>query len=176
MSAEQYLDALSCVTGVWATQPAGQVDFTAGKSRDTLWQDGRNAAPRWIWNDSRAAQKIEPGRVYFRKEIVLPEQPTSAVIVVATDNRFRLWVNGQDAGSGKDHTKPTPIGLRSHLIKGTNLIAVAAVNEPAAPDNKDAEQANPAGFLLRASAAEPNGSSTTEIMDFEVTRHGLFDG
>ncbi|MCI0535032.1 MAG: DUF1549 domain-containing protein [Verrucomicrobiales bacterium] len=169
MSAEQYLDALSSVTGVWAAQPAGQVDFSAGKSRDTLWASGSNMAPKWIWNDSRAAERTEPGRLYFRKEVTLAEQPTSAIIVIATDNRFRLWVNGKEAGSGKDLSKPTLIDLRPHLTKGANLLALAAVNEGLAPENKDAAQANPAGLVCYARVrAEPklNSNGREQIMDF----------
>ncbi len=165
LSAEQYLDALSSVTGVWQGNPEAQVDFLAG----TMEASTRFATPvRWIWNSQNAADKAEPATVYFRREVFFAEPPASAHIVVSCDNSYGLYINGKEAGSGRDHSKPTLIDILKHLVKGTNVIAIAAVNDPSAPDKKDAPQTSPAGLICYARIrAEPvSGKDSTRIMDF----------
>lgn len=152
LSAEQYEDALASVTGLWFALPAARSDFAAGGQGGT--DDSRSfdhaLTPKWIWKDAHAAEKTEPLTVYFRKVLELSEKPTAAAVVVTCDNSFRLYVNGKDAGSGRDQNKPSLIDIRSLLEKGRNVIAVAATNDKAAPNDKDADQANPAGVLLYA--------------------------
>lgn len=146
LTAEQFQDAVSEVTGVWHDMPAStQVDFSAGTPASA--QPENPARLRWIWNQPGAAQKAAPGTVYFRKTFQLPEAPTSASAVITCDNRFTLYVNGKEVASSGDHNKPSVVDLRSHLRAGENAVAIAAVNQPAAPDNKEADQANPAGLL-----------------------------
>ena len=69
---------------------------------------------------------------------------------MACDNSFKLFVNGKEVGTGNDHTQPRLINLKPHFVKGKNLIAVEAVNERGKPDDKSADQANPAGLILYA--------------------------
>jgi hypothetical protein len=161
MSAEQYLDALSSVTGVWANLPAGQVDFSAGKRGDASWTGGPNAAPKWIWNDSRAAEKAEPATVYFRKEIDLPEQPTAAVMVVACDNSFKLYVNGKEAGrSGgedEDWRVLKVVDIAQQLQPGRNVLAIAATNAGSTP--------NAAGLIGRFTIDLDEGSPLVGAID-----------
>jgi hypothetical protein len=165
LSAEQYIDALSSVTGVWQPKPEAQIDFLAG----TPEAASRYAVPvRWIWNSENAAQKAEPATVHFRREISLAELPTSAEIIVSCDNSFTLYVNGTEAGSGRDHNKPGLINIRKHLTAGANIIAITAVNDAAAPDKKDSPQANPAGLICYARIRhQPAGANTPDhVMDF----------
>jgi len=149
MSAEQFVDSLGCIAGVWHSQPAGEFDFSVldkhvGKpSRDV----------KWIWNSPDAAAKAPPGRVYFRKLLVLDQKPTNAICVVACDNSFTLYVNGEEASSGKDYGKPVVKDLTRRLKVGTNILAVAALNH--LPDNKVppegkpvTEGENPAGLYM----------------------------
>jgi hypothetical protein len=92
--------------------------------------------------------------IFKRRELVLPETPREAWAVAACDNSYTLYVNGTRAGAGKDFGEPNLVDLRSYLKKGTNWIAVAAVNHT--PDNKAPEagqvpkaaDANPAGFIF----------------------------
>jgi hypothetical protein len=76
------------------------------------------------------------------------------VAVVTCDNSFTLYLNGKEIASGKEWKKPKLVDLKSHLVKGENVIAVAAVNEAAFPDKKTSDkselQNNPAGFLFYA--------------------------
>jgi mono/diheme cytochrome c family protein len=148
LSAEQFQDALSKITGVWHGLPANvQAYFAAGLPNYTLSEVENPARIQWIWNRGGAAEKAPPGTVYFRKEVQLPDPPTQAAAVVSCDNSFKLYLNGKEVGSGQDHNKPNVVDLTREFRSGRNVLAVAAVNNPAAPDKKDADQANPAGLL-----------------------------
>jgi hypothetical protein len=146
LSAEEFLDALSTVTGVWHESPAAQIDFSVADTHLRQFV----VEPKWIWKDANAAEKTEALTLYWRKEVDLPATPDEAVAVVSCDNSFKLFVNGKEAGAGKDHTQPKLINLKPHLVKGKNLIAVEAVNGRGKPDDKSADQANPAGLILYA--------------------------
>jgi len=80
-----------------------------------------------------------------------------------------LFVNGKEAGSGNDYAKPKLIDLRPHLVRGENLIAIAAVNDPAHPDDKTTGQANPAGLFFYARIRHKEsvkGKETEQVWDF----------
>jgi hypothetical protein len=161
MSAEQFVDSLGCVTGVWHAQPAGEFDFTC-----LDFGPGRlDPAVQWIWNDARAASKAPPGFVYFRKTIVLKEKPTNAVAVMACDNSFTMYVNGEEAASGKDYGKPVTKDLTRRFKAGANVVAVMAANHT--PDNKlpaegksfGPEAANPAGLYVYVRVRDAKGKT-----------------
>src|SRR3989475_1904906 len=145
-SAEEFLDALSTVTGVWHESPAARIDYSVADPRLSQFV----VEPKWIWKDADAAGKTEALTLYWRKEVDLPANADEAVAVVSCDNSFKLFVNGKEAGAGNDHTQPKLIDLKPHLVKGKNLIAVEAVNGRGKPEDNAADQANPAGLILYA--------------------------
>lgn len=167
LSAEQFLDALGALTGVWHTQPAGDIDFNdahADQNAATGLPARFPAKARWIWNDPHAATAAAPGTIYLRKDFKLRELPDRALLVAAADNSFILYVNGREAAKGNDWARPRLVDIRPHLVKGRNVIAVAATNDEAKTDDqKDtgagASAGNPAGFLcyayLRANDGDP---------------------
>src|SRR5262249_17275863 len=107
LTAEQFRDALAQMLGAWYAQPAAAFNFAClatARPPDPFTLHGQ-----WIWNDSNAAQKTPPVKLYFRKQATLPELPTEAQAVVACDNSFTLYVNGKQVGSGKDYTRPVSI-------------------------------------------------------------------
>jgi mono/diheme cytochrome c family protein len=137
LSAEQFRDALTAITGVGYSSPATEVPSTESEQK-------RFSPPvhaQWIWNDTHAAEKAKAGHVYFRKTIQFAAVPTDAMAFVACDNSFTLFVNGKKAGSGNDYKNGSLIDLRALLKTGENLIAVDAVNN--LPDNTEPKTANP---------------------------------
>ena len=151
LSAEQFRDALTAITGFGYSSPAAEVTPTASEQK----RFAPPVHPQWIWNDSRAADKAKAGHVYFRKTIRLERVPNDAMAFVTCDNSFTLYVNGKNAGSGDDYKNGSLINLRALLKPGENLLAVDAVNN--LPDNtapKTSEPPpgteNPAGFLFYA--------------------------
>src|SRR2546426_997015 len=165
LSAEEFLDALSTVTDVWHESPAAQIDFAVADPRLSQFV----VEPKWIWKDADAAEKTEALTLYWRKEVDLAATPDAAVAVVSCDNSFKLFVNGKEAGAGNDHTQPKLIDLKPHLVKGKNLIALEAVNGRGKPDDKSADQANPAGLILYARIRqEPSASGRRSEIVMDV--------
>ncbi|MHC1768082.1 MAG: DUF1549 domain-containing protein [Verrucomicrobiia bacterium] len=151
ISAEQFQDAISRITGVWHAVPAStQADFSAGRNHSALSEVENPARLQWIWSDAGAEERAQPGTVYFRKVLALPAKPAQASMVIACDNSFKLFVNGKEAASGRDHNKPVLVDLMPHLKQGENVFAVEAVNRPAHPDSEALDQANPAGLICYA--------------------------
>jgi hypothetical protein len=167
MTAEQFVDGLSEITGVWDRPDAARINFAAlsGKHFDPKMDD-LPATPKWIWKDKQAAVKTEPIPIYLRKVIELEADPSEAEFVISCDNSFKLYINGQEAGSGKDHTQPSVLDASRFLRKGTNLIAVEANNFPGDPKNPDNDQRNAAGFWLYAKTRATNGRDQPRVMDF----------
>jgi hypothetical protein len=132
MTAEEFVDALSTVSGVWPAKPAFD---PAGASVKLPHHKSR-----WIWNTAGANKSAAPGTVYFRKQFTL-EDATSGEVVISCDNRFVLYVNGTRVASGDEWTKPIAVDLRDHLLNHTtNVLAIEAENTTNAP--------SPAGLFV----------------------------
>ena len=169
LSAEEFLDALSAVTGVWNESPAAAMDFSVADPGLSQFA----VEPKWIWKDAHAAERTEALTLYWRKEIELGGAPDEALAVVSCDNSFKLFVNGKDAGAGNDHTQPKLVNLKPHLVKGKNLIAVQAVNGQSKPGDAAADQANPAGLIFYARVRREttaHGKSSEAVMDFATDK------
>ncbi len=149
INAEQFIDAIGCLTDVWHDKPDGDFDFSViGGNSGKLSGD-----VKWIWSRAEAASAAPPGRVYFRKTIVLKNTPARASAIIACDNSFTLFVNGSEAASGKDYTRPVTKDVTQSLKAGTNVLAVLAINHT--PENKVPDEgkpvtdgANPAGLFV----------------------------
>jgi len=150
LTAEQFRDALTSLTGVGYSAPAA--DVTASPTEQK--QFALPMAPVWIWDDPNAADKTRAGHVYFRKTINLGAVPGDATAVVICDNSFTLFVNGHQLGSGNEFKNPYLFDLKPWLRKGTNLFAIDAINHladnnvPKGPPPPGSE--NPAGLLFYA--------------------------
>ena len=159
LTAEQFRDALTSITGAGYAKPDADADFTLGRPD----ADGYHTDAKWIWKNADAAKQARVETIFLRRVVTLASAPTEALAVAACDNSYTLFVNGQKAGTGKDYTKPDLIDIRAMLRAGENIIAVEAVNGTAsgkAPkDAKEREGAgNPAGFLLHVRARGSGGA------------------
>jgi hypothetical protein len=169
LSAEQFRDALTRLTGAGYSSPVA--DVTPNDSEQKKFAPP--VGVKWIWNDPHAADKAKAGHVYFRKKVCLPEVPADATAIVLCDNSFILYLNGRKVGSGDNFKEASLFDLRPFLKPGDNLFAVDAVNN--LPDNTPpptAEPApgteNPAGLLFyaRLRSANPGGTARTATNDF----------
>ena len=161
LSAEQYADALSSLTGLWRERPANaDVDLLAGDPT------ARPPLPptRWIWTDPTAAQATPPGTVYFRKTFHLDTLPAQALALATADNRFRLFLNGHEIGTGDDWKRLRVLDLRRRLVTGRNVLAVEATNGRTRPDDRADTTPNPAGFLFVARlTSDPRHDATSTL-------------
>jgi mono/diheme cytochrome c family protein len=155
LSAEQFRDALTSITGVGYPSPLAEVvPVEPEQKRFAL------AAPlSWIWNDSHAAEKAKAGHVYFRKTVKLDKVPEDATAVMTADNTFTFYVNGKEVGSGNDFKNGYVFDLRPFLKAGENVFTVDAVN-------------NLAGNVPPSSAEPPPGSeSPAGLLFYARLRH-----
>lgn len=109
---------------------------------------------QWIWFPEKDPQADAPiGTRFFRREIDLPTNTviTKATMYVAADNRFNLFVNGNEAKSGAGFSAAEAIDLTHRLRAGRNLLALSVANE--------GESANPAGLLGSLCVETSNGRS-----------------
>ena len=163
MTAEQFRDALGTLAGVWYSKAAGGISVPV----EPVATDAIPETVKWIWNDPEAATKAPAETLYFWKTVILTETPERAWAAAAADNSFTLYVNGAKVASGKQWSEPELIDLRTHLKKGTNYIAVSAVNHTPGDKPADAAKqatpsdANPAGFIFFARIQ--SGKSTRTV-------------
>ena len=164
LSAEQFRDALTCLTGAGYSSPVTEV--TPSESEQKKFAPP--VALKWIWNDPHAADKAKAGHVYFRKTVRLAKVPADATAAVLCDNSFTLFLNGRKVGSGSNFKEASLFDLRPFLKPGDNLFAVDAVNH--LPDNSlpgVAEPApgteNPAGLLFYARLRSPDPGPAAKV-------------
>jgi hypothetical protein len=176
LSAEQFRDALTTLTGIGYGTPLAEVE--PGPSEEKKY--ALKPIPKWIWNDKNAATKGKASHVYFRKTITLAEIPSDAIALVTADNAFTLYVNGQKIGSGDEFKHAYRYDLRANLKKGENLFAADAVNN--LPDNTEptpekavAGTENPAGFLFYIRLREMKGG-VEKTNDFGSDKSWLVSG
>jgi hypothetical protein len=156
LSAEQFIDAIGAITGVWNGDAVPDINFASPGEKLDATLESVPGKPRWIWTDSNAGAKAPAQTVYFRKAIKLPNEATEARVVATCDNAFKLFVNGKEAASNKDFTRPKVVDIRKFLKAGENIIAIAATNDEAAPGQTNVDQANPAGLFFYARVRTKN--------------------
>ncbi|HEY2252610.1 MAG TPA: HEAT repeat domain-containing protein, partial [Planctomycetaceae bacterium] len=83
---------------------------------------------KWVWFDEgNPAETAPAGKVWFRKEY-RAEEPSTGSAIVACDDEFVLWVNGQKVGQGGGQ-KSFLFNLNGIVGRGTNVFAVEATNK-----------------------------------------------
>jgi putative membrane-bound dehydrogenase-like protein len=88
----------------------------------------QNVDAKWVWFDEgNPAEDAPAGKVWFRKEYKADE-PSTGSAIVACDDRFVLWVNGQKVGEGGG-AKSSLFNLNGIVGRGTNVFAVEATNQ-----------------------------------------------
>ncbi|MEQ8764864.1 MAG: DUF1080 domain-containing protein [Planctomycetota bacterium] len=85
---------------------------------------------RWIWAAGTQQPRPEDESVRFRKTFELEGEAKGAVITLAADNHFVLWVNGQQVGRGDAWERASRFDITRLLVAdSTNLLAVEAWND-----------------------------------------------
>jgi mono/diheme cytochrome c family protein len=164
MTAEQFRDALTSLTGAGYATPEAQVEL----DKSVKQKFGPKLKAQWIWNAPDAAHDAPAGAIYLRKTIHLAGMPDEADALVYCEKSFELFVNGHTAGAGADYSKPFLLDLKSLLKVGDNLIAVQASNTPAASPN-------PAGLFVYA-RIRANAHGRERVMDFVSDRSWIVTG
>ncbi|MEA2734167.1 MAG: hypothetical protein QOE14_618 [Humisphaera sp.] len=150
MTAEQFVDSVATVTGVWPEKPAATLSDASRKY----------ARSKWIWNAAGAEKEAPVGKIFFRRQIQFDPAIETAPAVIAVDNTFELHINGKKIADGVDtHAKPMTIDLKPHLVGGKNNIRIHATNTSDKP--------NPAGVWFHLDvtyAKDVKGKRSAELV------------
>ncbi|MDR3638707.1 MAG: DUF1553 domain-containing protein [Isosphaeraceae bacterium] len=165
MTAEQFADAVSSVTGDWPTASKEMIQADGrgqggqiAAIRAAVAATSRSGRPKgvaparveahWIWSDADAVR--DPGgRILLRKVIRLDAVPEIAVAIATCDNELALYVNGAEVARSDDWTQPVAVDITKLLKKGDNVVAVEATNWPDDENQRGVQirGANPAAFI-----------------------------
>ncbi len=96
--------------------------------RPTIGQVAPKA--NWIWFDEGNPLRSAPDEtIYFRKTFEEGYELQEADIHITCDNEFVLFVNGKEVGRGTEWMDGKVFDLKDRLVRGKNVIAVAATNK-----------------------------------------------
>jgi hypothetical protein len=129
---------------------AARLDQALAPETETL------AAPvrlgHWIWH-----RTVSDGQTCnFRKDFEVPASAKlkAARVRITADNRFRLYLDGVEIGTGNNWKFVAEYGVAEFLTPGHHVLAVEATNE-----------AGPAGLLFGLRAELANGQSLEVVSD-----------
>lgn len=152
MSAEEFRDALTSLTGVGYAAPTA--DVTPNEAAANKFS--MPASLKFIWNKKDAEKAAPAEYVYFRKTFnVGSKRDLDALALAVCDNSFSLWINGKKVGSGKEFKEAYRFNIARYLHVGENTIAIEAINHLAdnslpKRDKPNVAAANPAGLMFYA--------------------------
>jgi len=97
------------------------------------WADSAALEPLgdWIWYPEGDPKRDAPVALrWFRRAFTLPGNTDvrRAVLRITADDRFTVWLNGQEVGSGANWMAPERLDVTPTLRPGANLLAVRAEN------------------------------------------------
>ena len=113
---------------------------------------GAPAAP-WIFPPGATGREF--GVFHFRRTFELDVKPSSFVVHVSADNRYRLFINGEPVSSGPQrsdlmHWRYETVDLASHLRAGRNVLAALVWNWGA--ERPVAQFSRQTAFLLQGNS------------------------
>ncbi len=110
-------------------------------------QDGKTQVPQWIWTGEATLSSAPEGSRYFRRTFPVKGNVRTAEISITADNRYQLWVNGTETGTGSEWQHLDSYQLKKRLNVGTNTIAIEAKND----------DTGPAGLLVKLTYTDDAG-------------------
>jgi hypothetical protein len=113
---------------------------------------GASAAP-WIYPPGAGGNEF--GVFHFRRVLELDAKPSSFVVHVSADNRYRLFVNGEQVSSGPQrsdlmHWRYETVDLAPQLRSGRNVLAALVWNW--GPEKPVAQFSRQTAFLLQGNS------------------------
>jgi len=81
----------------------------------------------WCWNGFGP----DATNVWFQRKFVLDDNPQEAELVIAGDDAFTAYVNGNAVGSGANWTLPGKFDVAKYLKKGENTVVMKVYNSEA---------------------------------------------
>ena len=129
-------------------------------------------APAALWICPPGAGGQEFGVFHFRRVFELPLAPSTFIVHVSADNRYRLFVNGEQVSSGPQrsdvmHWRYETVDLAPHLRAGRNVLAALVWNWGA--DKPVAQFTRQTAFLLQGDS--PREAIVSSGPEWKVLRN-----
>ena len=117
------------------------------------------------WNASSDQSLRDYGVYKFRKTIDLKEKPVSFVVHVSADNRYKLFINGEQVSQGPARGDLyfwnfETLDLAPYLNKGMNTVAAVVWND--GPYKPEAQISYLTAFILQGEGAEEEIINTND--------------
>jgi hypothetical protein len=124
------------------------------------WAEPEGAGPLgdWIWYPEGDPKRDAPVAArYFRRTFDVPDAAgvRRAVLRIAADDKFTVWLNGTELGSGSNWQAPAEFEAAPALRSGRNVLAVRAENLAATVPQ------NPAGLSAALTLVQADGTKTS---------------
>ena len=135
-----------------------------------------HGAPAAFWVFHPAVARDVYGVFHFRREVTLERAPDTFVVHVSADNRYRLFVNGQQVASGPQrsdlmHWRYETLDLAPYLRRGPNVLAALVWNWGA--ERPVAQFSYRTGFLLQGDGARESVVNTDQ--DWKVFHNAGYE-
>lgn len=92
-----------------------------------------DAEAQWIWVDKGdPAKEADSGPALFRKAFQLEAKPVSAILDIAVDDEYRLFVNEKLVGGGSSWSQGQVYDVAKHLRVGENVVSFNGINRGSA--------------------------------------------
>ncbi|MBI2823075.1 MAG: c-type cytochrome [Planctomycetia bacterium] len=124
------------------------------RGQNTLVLKADAGEPQWIWSASHEKDNVPTGVCYFRKGFSLGNIE-QAQLQISCDDRYDLYINGRQVGSGTDWRKLQSYNIARYLQSGKNVIAVRAENT----------SAGSAGLVVRVTAKQKGDTEVSHSTD-----------
>ncbi|MEZ6136201.1 MAG: HEAT repeat domain-containing protein [Pirellulaceae bacterium] len=82
---------------------------------------------QWIWSPEHPRAQAKAGDCFFRKTIQV-STVEQAMVTITADDRYELFVNGRQVGSGKSIRQMEQYDISALLSRGRNVIAIRVTN------------------------------------------------
>ncbi len=145
----------------WSMGLLTAADWAGAKwiGRDEIEPTAMLSGISWIWfPEGQPTVSVPVGTRYFRREFELPDPSrlSSARLIVAADNEYIAYLNGNELGRGASFKVAGCFEVLDKLQPGRNVLAVAVKNAGDAPN----PAALTARLLLNPAQGEPQVLAT----------------
>jgi len=83
--------------------------------------------PEWIWSSDDQKNNVPPGACHFRRSFTM-RVPEQGEISIWCDDKYELYVNGRQVGTGNYWEKADKYDIGRSLTRGRNVVAIKVEN------------------------------------------------
>ncbi|MFH1903336.1 MAG: sugar-binding domain-containing protein [Candidatus Omnitrophota bacterium] len=119
-------DSSTCVVKLSLMTLSGKVWFD--EVTFTKVKSGEAWDANWIRYPIKDGRSTANFTSYFRKKIVLSKDVVYGKLEITGDDKYKLWINGEEVGEGMAWSTTDVYDIKRYLKEGNNIIAVELFN------------------------------------------------